>query len=81
MPICHASRAAAAVLFAWLCASFVPAHADSGVDGAAVDGTVAEWLTSTGAPSVSIAIVKDGRLAYAKAYDRNKAGFLQRPGS
>src|SRR5271155_397927 len=68
MPICHASRAAAAVLFAWLCASFVPAHADSGVDGAAVDGTVAEWLTSTGAPSVSIAIVKDGRLAYAKAY-------------
>jgi len=33
-----------------------------------VDGVVEEWLESTGAPSVSIAIVQDGRLAYAKAY-------------
>jgi len=61
-----------------LCASLipahvVPAHANSAVDTTvvdttAVDGVVAEWLTSTGAPSVSIAIVQDGRLAYAKAY-------------
>ena len=29
---------------------------------------VLEWLASTGAPSVSIAIVQDGRLAYSKAY-------------
>jgi D-alanyl-D-alanine carboxypeptidase len=38
------------------------------VDTAAVDGVAREWLASTAAPSVSIAIVQDGRLAYAKAY-------------
>jgi D-alanyl-D-alanine carboxypeptidase len=68
MPICRASPAAVALLSAWLWAPLVPAHAAPAVDTAAVDSTVAEWLTSTGAPSVSIAIVKDGRLAYAKAY-------------
>ena len=35
---------------------------------AEVDATAGEWLLSTGAPSVSIAIVRDGRLVYAKAY-------------
>jgi len=44
------------------------AHAGAAVDGAAVDRVAQEWLASTGAPSVSIAIVHDGRLAYAKAY-------------
>jgi D-alanyl-D-alanine carboxypeptidase len=38
------------------------------VDVSAVDGIVQEWMTSTAAPSVSIAIVRDGRLAYARAY-------------
>ena len=38
------------------------------VDAATVDRVVAEWLASSGAPSASIAIVQDGRLAYAKAY-------------
>jgi D-alanyl-D-alanine carboxypeptidase len=38
------------------------------VNTATVDGVVAEWLASTGAPSVSIAIVQDGRLMYAQAY-------------
>ena len=33
-----------------------------------MDRVVAEWLASTGAPSASIAIVQDGRLAYAQAY-------------
>jgi D-alanyl-D-alanine carboxypeptidase len=51
-----------------LCASLVPAHANSAVDASAVDAAVDEWLASTGAPSVSIAIVQDGRLAYAKAF-------------
>ena len=60
----QASRAAVLCL----CASFVPAQANSAVDAAAVDAVVAEWLASTGAPSVSIAIVQDGRTAYAKAY-------------
>jgi D-alanyl-D-alanine carboxypeptidase len=51
-----------------LCAAFGPAHAASAVDAVTVDGVVAEWLQKTGAPSVSIAIVQDGQLAYAKAY-------------
>jgi D-alanyl-D-alanine carboxypeptidase len=51
-----------------LCASFGPAHAASEVDTVTVDGVVAEWLENTGAPSVSIAVVQDGQLAYAKAY-------------
>jgi D-alanyl-D-alanine carboxypeptidase len=38
------------------------------VDAAAVDRVVEEWLASSGAPSASIAIVQDGRLAYAQAY-------------
>jgi D-alanyl-D-alanine carboxypeptidase len=38
------------------------------VEAATVDGIVAEWLASTGAPSVSIAIAQDGRLTYAQAY-------------
>jgi D-alanyl-D-alanine carboxypeptidase len=38
------------------------------VDTAAVDRVVAEWLASTGAPSASVAIVRDGRLTYARAY-------------
>jgi D-alanyl-D-alanine carboxypeptidase len=35
---------------------------------AEVDTVVAEWLTETQAPSVSIAIVRNGALSYAKAY-------------
>ena len=33
-----------------------------------IDATVGEWLARTGAPSVSIAVVSGGELAYAKAY-------------
>jgi CubicO group peptidase (beta-lactamase class C family) len=33
-----------------------------------VDTVAREWLASTGAPSVSIAIVRHGELAYAQAY-------------
>jgi CubicO group peptidase (beta-lactamase class C family) len=45
-----------------------PAAAGPSLDAATVDRVVAEWLASTGAPSVSIAIVQDGRLTYAQAY-------------
>jgi D-alanyl-D-alanine carboxypeptidase len=34
----------------------------------AIDVTVREWLAETGAPSVSIAVVAGGKLAYAQAY-------------
>jgi CubicO group peptidase (beta-lactamase class C family) len=34
----------------------------------AIDESIREWLVQSGAPSVSIAIVSDGRIAYAKAY-------------
>jgi D-alanyl-D-alanine carboxypeptidase len=44
------------------------ANAGPPVNGATVDRVVAEWLASSGAPSASIAIVQDGRLAYARAY-------------
>ena len=33
-----------------------------------VDASVAEWLAQTHAPSVSIAVVREGEIAYAKAY-------------
>lgn len=36
--------------------------------GADIDAVAPEWLSETGAPSVSIAIVRGGRLEYAKAY-------------
>jgi CubicO group peptidase (beta-lactamase class C family) len=35
---------------------------------AAIDAAAADWLTKTGAPSASIAVVKDGKVAYVKAY-------------
>jgi len=34
----------------------------------AIDDSIREWLAQTGAPSVSIAVVNDGKIAYAKAY-------------
>jgi D-alanyl-D-alanine carboxypeptidase len=67
MPAPLAAAARGAVLLC-LWVGVNPAHAASGVDGAAVDGVAREWLASTGAPSVSIAIVQNGRLAYSKAY-------------
>ncbi|HET8644021.1 MAG TPA: serine hydrolase domain-containing protein, partial [Vicinamibacteria bacterium] len=35
---------------------------------AAIDAAVPEVLARTGAPSASIAVVKDGRIAYVQAY-------------
>jgi D-alanyl-D-alanine carboxypeptidase len=34
----------------------------------AIDESLREWLAQTGAPSVSIAVVSDGQIAYAMAY-------------
>ena len=39
-----------------------------------IDAVAAEWLESTGAPSVSIAVVERGALAYAKAYGLARLG-------
>jgi D-alanyl-D-alanine carboxypeptidase len=63
-----APSAASLWLVLGLSAAAVPAHALSTLDASTVDQVVAEWLSSTGAPSASIAIVQDGRLTYAKAY-------------
>lgn len=49
-------------------ATEVPAPQSPSDTIAAVDAVVNEWLTSTAAPSVSIAIVRRGELLYAKAY-------------
>lgn len=35
-----------------------------------IDASIAEWLAQTGAPSVSIAVVNGGEIAYAKAYGK-----------
>jgi D-alanyl-D-alanine carboxypeptidase len=50
----------------WVCAA--AAAAAPAIDPKAVNQVVSEWLASTGAPSASIAIVQEGRLAYAQAY-------------
>ena len=34
----------------------------------AIDDSVREWLSRTGAPSMSIAVVQDGGIAYLQAY-------------
>lgn len=39
-------------------------------DAARIDRAAEEVLASTGAPSASLAVVRDGRLAYAKAYGK-----------
>src|SRR2546426_6981676 len=41
-------------------------------DTAAIDKTVGELLTKSGAPSASIAIVKDGKITYEHAYGMAK---------
>lgn len=55
-------------LLLFFSAGVIPAHAGPALDASTIDQVVAEWLSSTGAPSASIAIVQDGRLAYAKGY-------------
>ncbi len=50
-----------------ICA-WAAAAADPALDAGSVDGVVSEWLDRTGAPSASIAIVQDGRVAYVHAY-------------
>jgi CubicO group peptidase (beta-lactamase class C family) len=47
------------------------ADAPAAIDAAtmiAIDATAENWLAITGAPSASIAVVKEGKLAYVKAY-------------
>ena len=49
----------------------VLAQADAGLPAdmrAAIDGAVREVLTATGVPGASVAIVRDGKIAYAQAY-------------
>jgi D-alanyl-D-alanine carboxypeptidase len=48
-------------------AADAPATIDP-MTAAAIDATAENWLATTGAPSASIAVVKDGKLAYVKAY-------------
>jgi D-alanyl-D-alanine carboxypeptidase len=48
-------------------AAVAAAQIETGL-AARIDAVASEWLSSTGAPSVSIAIVQRGTLVYAKAY-------------
>jgi len=59
----------AAALFLILLSAF-PASAAmlDPATASAIDATAADWLAKTGAPSASIAVVKDGAVAYVKAY-------------
>jgi len=58
--------AAAAVVM--ILPTTAPAGPLTAQQGAAIDASVGEWLAKTGAPSVSIAVVEGGEIAYAKAY-------------
>jgi D-alanyl-D-alanine carboxypeptidase len=49
------------------CAAAQGAAADTALT-AQIDATAQEWLASTGAPSVSIALVQNGKVTYARAY-------------
>jgi D-alanyl-D-alanine carboxypeptidase len=49
------------------CAAAQGAAADTALT-AQIDATAQEWLASTGAPSVSIALVQNGKVTYAHAY-------------
>ena len=53
---------------AMACAAPAWAASLSAQQQAEIDASVSEWLAKTGAPSVSIAVVSGGELAYAKAY-------------
>ena len=57
--------AAAGVLAVSISAHAAPLTAQQQSD---IDASVGEWLAKTGVPSVSIAVVNGGEIAYAKAY-------------
>ena len=65
---------AGAILAAAFCVLPLAAHAAplTPRQTRAIDDSVREWLASTGAPSVSIAVVEDGVVAYAKAYGNGR---------
>ncbi|HEY3948451.1 serine hydrolase domain-containing protein [Phenylobacterium sp.] len=65
MRILSVTLAAAAVLACAAPSRGAPLSAQQQAD---IDASVGEWLAKTGAPSVSIAVVSGGELAYAKAY-------------
>jgi D-alanyl-D-alanine carboxypeptidase len=66
----HRVVAALILMFVPLCTA---AQTLSPEDQRAVDQSVRDWMAETGAPSVSIAIVKKNKLIYANAY-----GFARR---
>lgn len=68
-----ASRALGALFVAAVVAcpvSAARAQALSPAEGAAVDALVTRTLAETGVPSASIAIVRDGRIAFTRAYGK-----------
>lgn len=60
----------AVVILALVLGIGIPARAAAldPATAAAIDMTAADWLDRTGAPSASIAVVKDGKVAYVRAY-------------
>ena len=59
------------VLFAGLAAHAAADNAAAALDPtlrAAIDAAARETLAATGAPSASVAVVRDGRIAYVQAY-------------
>jgi len=65
-------RLTAGVAALVLAAGVVPVHAAplTAQQQSEIDASIGEWLAQTGAPSVSIAVVNGGELAYAKAYGK-----------
>src|SRR5262249_11892650 len=66
------SRGLVPVLTALVLIAPAPVRAADGTLGAdgraAIDATVRDALATSGVPSASIAVVRDGRIAYAQAY-------------
>lgn len=62
------SRMLAALAGAFLLAASAQAQEFSSAEAAQVDNIVREALDASGVPSASVAVVRDGRIAFAKAY-------------
>ena len=75
-------RTLGALIAAGALASGVPADAAplTAQQQRDIDASVAEWLAWTGAPSVSIAVVSGGEIAYAKAYGSARLAPRQKCG-
>ncbi|TPG22685.1 class A beta-lactamase-related serine hydrolase [Sphingomonas koreensis] len=73
----HRAAVAAAATLACFASSGAIAQALTATQTAAIDKTVTDTLAATGVPSASIAVVKDGKIVYTKAYGKQSDAIAQ----